>query len=297
MGESYGTKNYEESGGEKWVVGGILDIITGGFFKIAGVVVSATAAQLNLLVGAIAGVVVAGKAVIYDAAGKVAVSSATPAAAGTTIADATALTAAINYVTAADGSKGVKLPVAVLNSVVTVINSDTSNDLLCYPVAASQINGLGASNPITITPGQSVTFVARSITLWNSATATDTITGLNATAAEINKAADLSAQIQTITASGAQAITAGVSQVYLNEATTAIAATIADSAAHQGLFFIKAGLEPAGGQDHTVTLTSGTWNGTNNVATFADIADALTIMFDAAGNGTVIVNTGSVAFS
>jgi hypothetical protein len=127
----------------------------------------------------------------------------------------------------------------------------------------------------------------------------DTLTGLTdgltATEAEINKACDLSAQIQTLTASGA--ITAGVQAVYLNHATVAIASTIANAALHQGLFLIKAGLEPGAGQDHTCTITTGTWNGTNKVATFADIADSLLVYFDAAGNGTILVNTGSVAIS
>lgn len=120
-------------------------------------------------------------------------------------------------------------------------------------------------------------------------------TTLGATAAEINQACDVSAMSQLIAASGA--ITAGKKSVLLNHATVAIAATIADTANHYGLFFVKAGLEPGAGQDHTVTITTGTWNGTNKVATFADINDAVLVFFDSSGNGTVISNTGSVAFS
>lgn len=123
----------------------------------------------------------------------------------------------------------------------------------------------------------------------------NTLAGVNATAAEINKACDLSAQLQTITASGA--VTAGVQAVYLNHATVAIASTIASAANHQGLFLIKAGLEPGSGQDHTCTITTGTWNGTNKIATFANIADSLLVYFDGSGNGTILVNTGSVALS
>lgn len=123
----------------------------------------------------------------------------------------------------------------------------------------------------------------------------NTLAGVNATASEINKACDLSAQIQTIAASGA--VTPGVQAVYLNHATVAIASTIANAALHQGLFLIKAGLEPGAGQDHTCTITTGTWNGTNKVATFADINDSLLVYFDASGNGTILVNTGSVALS
>ena len=102
---------------------------------------------------------------------------------------------------------------------------------------------------------------------------------------------------QTITTAGAQAVTAKKSSVLLNNATATIAATIADAANHAGLFTVKAGLEPAVGQDHTLTLTAGTFDGTNNVATFADKDDSLTVVFDHTGNGTIINNTGSVVLS
>lgn len=100
---------------------------------------------------------------------------------------------------------------------------------------------------------------------------------------------------QAMTASGA--VTAGVESVELSHATVAIAATIADAADHQGTFIVKALLEPGAGQDHTVTLTSGTWNGTNTIATFADINDTLVVYFDSAGNGTVMENIGTVGLS
>ena len=121
------------------------------------------------------------------------------------------------------------------------------------------------------------------------------LAGVNATAAEINKKCDDSVKLQTITASGA--VTAGKEAVYLNHATVAIASTIADASLHQGLFLIKAGLEPGAGADHTCTITTGTWNGTNKIATFADIADSLLVYFDGSGNGTILVNTGSVSLS
>lgn len=121
------------------------------------------------------------------------------------------------------------------------------------------------------------------------------LAAVDATAAEINNAADVSARVQALTTSGA--ITAGMQMVTLDHTTVAIAATIANANAHQGLFVVKATTEPGAGQDHTVTLTAGTWNGTNNVATFADINDALVVYFDASGNGTIVANVGSVALS
>lgn len=118
---------------------------------------------------------------------------------------------------------------------------------------------------------------------------------VNATNDEINKACDVSARVQTLTASGA--VTPGVQSVQLNKTDGTIAATIANANAHPGLFHVKAITEPGEGGNHTVTLTAGTWNGTNNVATFADINDALVVYFDSAGNGTVVANVGSVALS
>lgn len=102
---------------------------------------------------------------------------------------------------------------------------------------------------------------------------------------------------QTITTAGAQTVNPRVNNLLLNNATATIAATIADAKNHIGLFTVKAGLEPAGGQDHTLVLTIGTFDGTNNTATFADINDTLVVMFDIAGNGTIMTNTGSVALS
>jgi hypothetical protein len=43
------TKNYEEQGGARTVIGGELDIVAGGTLKIAGTAITQTAAQLNAL--------------------------------------------------------------------------------------------------------------------------------------------------------------------------------------------------------------------------------------------------------
>lgn len=47
----------------------------------------------------------------------------------------------------------------------------------------------------------------------------------------------------------------------------------------------------------TVTLSSGTWDGTNTIATFDAADEKLTVAFDAALSGIVITNTGTVALS
>ena len=100
---------------------------------------------------------------------------------------------------------------------------------------------------------------------------------------------------QAMTVSGA--VTPGVGVLTLDHTSTKIAATIATAVAHAGVFFVKAITEPGAENDHTVTITTGSWDGTNKVATFADNADALLVYFDTAGKGIILANTGAVALS
>lgn len=128
----------------------------------------------------------------------------------------------------------------------------------------------------------------------SSAAELNTVDGLTATAAELNNAADVSARVQTLTASGA--ITAGMQSVQLNHASVVIAATIASAVNHPGLFMVK-DISATGTAAHTLTLTAGTWNGTNNVATLNALNECLVVYFDSAGNGTIIENVGAVGLS
>jgi hypothetical protein len=120
------------------------------------------------------------------------------------------------------------------------------------------------------------------------------LAGLGATISELNNSADVSTRVQTLTASGA--VTAGVQSVQLNHATVAIDATIASAVNHQGLFILK-DTSASGTAGHNLTLTAGTWDGTNTVATMNAKNDALVVYFDSAGNGTILVNVGSVVLS
>jgi len=117
---------------------------------------------------------------------------------------------------------------------------------------------------------------------------------LTATATEINRAADVSARVQELTATAA--VTAGVQSLELNHASTIIAATIASTLNHPGLFVVK-DTSATGTAAHTVTITTGTWNGTNKVITLNALNEALAVYFDSAGNGTILVNVGAVALS
>ena len=118
--------------------------------------------------------------------------------------------------------------------------------------------------------------------------------GLTATAAELNNAADVSARVQELTATGS--VTAGIQSVELNHATVVAAATIADASNHQGLFIVK-NTSASGTAAHTLTLTAGTFDGTNNVATLNAPGEALVVYFDSAGDGVIVENIGAVALS
>ena len=120
------------------------------------------------------------------------------------------------------------------------------------------------------------------------------IADLTATATEINRAADVSARVQELTATAA--VTAGVQALELNHASTIIAATIASTLNHPGLFVVK-DTSATGTAAHTVTITTGTWNGTNKIITLNALNEALVVYFDSAGNGSILVNLGAVALS
>lgn len=73
------------------------------------------------------------------------------AAAGSTQANAAALTlGALNVVSAADGTKGVVLPVGAAGDVVRVYSSVATNGLKIYPPSGGDINDGTADAAITI---------------------------------------------------------------------------------------------------------------------------------------------------
>lgn len=92
------------------------------------------------------------------------------------------------------------------------------------------------------------------------------------------------------------AVAPGVASVELNHASTIIEAAIADSKNHQGLFVIV-NTSSGGTAAHTLTLTSGTLNGTATIATLDAPKEALVVWFDSAGNGTIVENVGTVVLS
>ena len=90
------------------------------------------------------------------------------------------------------------------------------------------------------------------------------------------------------------AVTPGVEFVALTN-TAAGAVTIADSKKHQGFF----GVKKVGGSTAatTVTMTAGTWDGTNTIATLNAAKEALFVWIDNDGAGTIVENVGTVGLS
>jgi hypothetical protein len=109
-------------------------------------------------------------------------------------------------------------------------------------------------------------------------------------------AASISGGALEVTETAGGTVGAGISEVQLNHATVIAAATIADASLHEGIFVVV-NTSASGTAAHTLTLTLGTFDGTNNVATLNAPAEMLVVIFDNAGNGRIIQNTGAVALS
>jgi len=102
--------------------------------------------------------------------------------------------------------------------------------------------------------------------------------------------------LQSLNASGA--VTAGIKH-FVFEATAvptaSIAATIADASYHEGLCSFTQNTTDTVG--HTITIATGTFDGTNSVATFDAANESLWVVFDSDGAGTIVLNSGSVSVS
>ena len=94
---------------------------------------------------------------------------AKPAAAGSTRADATALTASFSWVTAADATKGVVLPAPTAGRVIAIKNDDTANAVLkVYAPGSAQINSVAGSTAFSMAAKTACFFVAYDTTDWFS---------------------------------------------------------------------------------------------------------------------------------
>lgn len=95
------------------------------------------------------------------------VPSATVAADGSAQGDAAAIATGITWVTAADGTKGVKLPAAAAGLLCIVKNDDAANAILkVYPNSSDTINALGANNSISMAAKTACVFACYDATAW-----------------------------------------------------------------------------------------------------------------------------------
>jgi hypothetical protein len=132
--------------------------------------ITASAAELNVLHSVTAGTAAASSGLVLGATKNIDTllfTPAAPAAAGTnTQGSATALTADLNFVTGANGTLAVKLPVAVAGRLVIVVNTVAGYVLPVFPATGASINADAANASITIPAGGTVVFRASSSTQW-----------------------------------------------------------------------------------------------------------------------------------
>jgi hypothetical protein len=164
----------------------------------------------------------------------------------------------------------------------------------------SNINKVGALTVSSLTIGTTAVEAGDIAITDLTATAAEinaVVDGCTATAAELNIAADSSSFVGTYTVTTPAAIPATVRVIELNHATDVIAKTIADLSVYAGKFVIVKDISATGTAAHTVTITTGTWNGTNKVVTLNANNECIVVFVDSAGNGTVVLNLGSVGVS
>ena len=103
----------------------------------------------------------AGQAKAINGQAKVTIS-----AAGTTISDATDLTASVNVVTTAAAGSGVQLPAAEIGDSVEILNLG-AGAMFVYPDAsANQINALSAGTGFLLAPNTAATLKKFTSTRW-----------------------------------------------------------------------------------------------------------------------------------
>ncbi len=111
--------------------------------------------------GTLAGAALTGASLSFDVA--------KPAAAGSTRADATAMTASFNWVTAADATKGVVLPAPTAGRLIAVKNDDTANAILkVYAPGSAKINGVAGTTAFSMAAKTACFYVAYDTTDWFS---------------------------------------------------------------------------------------------------------------------------------
>ena len=132
----------------------------------AEVQVTATPAEINLLVGITAGSNTASKVVSRTAAQGIPLAMSVVAALGATAGDGAPLTKDLNLVTGANGTLCVVLPVGVADEVIVVVNTVANQVLPVFPNGTENINGLGAGVVYTIGAARRATFACTAPGVW-----------------------------------------------------------------------------------------------------------------------------------
>jgi hypothetical protein len=129
---------------------------------VAGTTITGAAISNSTITGGtMAGATLTGASLSVDVA--------KPAAAGSTRADATAMTASFNWVTAADATKGVVLPAPTAGRLLVVKNDDTANAILkVYAPGSAKINGVAGTTAFSMAAKTACWFVAYDTTDWFS---------------------------------------------------------------------------------------------------------------------------------
>ena len=122
------------------------------------------------------------------------------------------------------------------------------------------------------------------------------LSDLTVTAAEINSCCDADV-IAPVAYTATAAVASTVRCIKLAHNSTIINITGPSGVALAGQIMHINNTSASGTAAHTVTLAAGTFDGTNNKVTLNAPDESITVWFDSAGNGCVILNANGVALS
>lgn len=121
--------------------------------------------------------------------------------------------------------------------------------------------------------------------------------GQNKADTEVAVQSDTDVFLKTYTATAAMGSDSGKVRHIQLSSTSVIAISAINGADYAGEIVSVKDTSASGTAAHTVTLAGGTWNGTATVVTLNAPDECIVVMFDSAGDGTVLANVGSVALS
>jgi hypothetical protein len=179
----------------------------------------------------------------------------TVAATGSLISDAALIKSGRNVVTAANGTKAVKLPKAEPGSLVEIVNTVANQTLIVFPnLAADQINAITAGSSFSLVGGARGAFLCDVAGHWYVAAANLTGTSTSATTLQLDQATIPSAGVEVVTATNVIAATESGLTYFLNSATEFVSTLPAPAAGLKFSFIVTAA--PSGASYTVVTNAS-----------------------------------------